>query len=87
MLESESLDDLAPVRSRCGSSPGAKSKLGRDDKGGGGGSGGAEEPDAASSGVSVLFDKSGFGGASFRGGLEGDAGGGGGAREAKHRVD
>ena len=34
ILDNESFDDLAPVRSYCGPSPGAKSRLGSSERGG-----------------------------------------------------
>lgn len=86
ILDSESLEDRAPVLSLNGSSPGAKSKLGS-----------AENDLFVSSGRGTSFCgcsdvddsslNSDLGAASFRGAWGGGDGGGGGAREAKHRAD
>ena len=83
MLDRESLDDLAPVRSPRGSSPGAKSKLGREDNVGPGAGGSS----GLSAGASCFGSASTFAADSSRGTLGGIDGGGGGAREAKQRAD
>ena len=83
MLDKESLDDLAPVRSPRGSSPGAKSRLGRADSVGSG----AGDSGGMSSGAVCLASGSTFGVLSSRGGLGLIDGGGGGGREAKQRAD
>lgn len=82
MLDKESLEDFAPVLSLCGSSPGAKSKLGNDDKG----CSVAAFSEGSTSGAGSLSAASGFGTDSARGAF-GALVGGGGAREAKHRAD
>ncbi len=74
ILDKESLEDFAPVLSWCGSSPGAKSRLGKEDIGVGFGC------------VCGFTDGCEARGVSFRGTL-GGGGGEVGGREAKDRAD